>query len=234
MTISQHQAADFLLIQEPDSLVLQFPGGKKPFSVDFLKGSFGQRLKRASGSKEPIAKAVGLKRGTAIRILDGTAGWGSDAMLLAVLGAHVTALERSPIVLALLQDGLVRAQAVYPRVDIKAIQADTLMYLDDLQTIPDVIYLDPMFPEREDSALVKKPMQLLQTLLGEAEDRDGDAEELVEKALGWLKKGVKRVVDKRPIKAKPLLRAPHHHIEAGIIRFDVYLPYIPSIHRKNK
>lgn len=215
-----HEDHDWMLIQETDRLSLQFPKARKPFCVDFVQGSFSKRLERATRGQEPIARAVGLKSGVELTVLDGTAGWGSDAFLLAKLGAHVIAVERSPVVLALLKDGIERARTRYPDVNITLQQGDTVDYLEGLKNFPDVIYLDPMFPEREDAALVKKPLQLLQDLLGEAQD--GNV--LVEKALGLLDKGlVKRVVVKRPIKAPALVREPHHIIDAGIIRFDVYV-----------
>lgn len=49
-------------------------------------------------------------------------------------------------------------------------------------TRPDVVYLDPMFPQRKrgkkkKSALVKKGMQMLQALLEEVEDEDEEGEE---------------------------------------------------------
>ena len=81
----------------------------------------------------------------------------------------------------------------------------------------DVIYLDPMFPERQKAAQVKKPMQLLQVLLEDAPD---DGAGLLEAALHAARY---RVVVKRPMRAPGLTeRQPSHQIKGSNIRFDVY------------
>lgn len=81
---------------------------------------------------------------------------------------------------------------------------------------PDVVYLDPMFPERHKSADVKKEMQAFHRLVG----RDEDAGELLALALSVARY---RVVVKRPRKAPDLAGvAPSHRIEGKSSRFDVY------------
>jgi len=93
--------------------------------------------------------------------------------------------------------------------------ADYLSQADSSDN-PDIIYLDPMFPERHKSAQVKKEMQAFQQLLG----KDKDADQLLPLALA---KARYRVVVKRPRKA-PALRgpAPSHSLEGKSSRFDVY------------
>ena len=44
------------------------------------------------------------------------------------------------------------------------IRGDSISALPQLTVCPDVIYLDPMFPERKKSGLIKKKFQLLQQL----------------------------------------------------------------------
>jgi 16S rRNA (guanine1516-N2)-methyltransferase len=81
---------------------------------------------------------------------------------------------------------------------------------------PDVIYIDPMYPERKKSALVKKDMQILQRLHG----KDVNASELLENALLFAKK---RVVVKRPINAETLSsRIPNTCIKSKKTRYDIY------------
>ena len=81
---------------------------------------------------------------------------------------------------------------------------------------PDVIYIDPMFPERKKSALVKKDMQILQRLHGE----DDNAAELLENALLFAKK---RVVVKRPIQAETVSeKKPNTCIKSKKTRYDIY------------
>jgi 16S rRNA (guanine1516-N2)-methyltransferase len=69
--------------------------------IDIRVGSGG--LSR----KQPLVKAFGQRVRT---IIDATAGLGHDTFLLACCGFEVTALERNPVVYALLRDGLRRAE----------------------------------------------------------------------------------------------------------------------------
>ncbi len=81
---------------------------------------------------------------------------------------------------------------------------------------PDVVYLDPMFPERQKSADVKKEMRAFHRLVG----ADADADDLLAPALAAARY---RVVVKRPRKAPDLAgRPPSHRVEGKSSRFDVY------------
>jgi 16S rRNA (guanine1516-N2)-methyltransferase len=85
---------------------------------------------------------------------------------------------------------------------------------------PDVVYLDPMFPHRKKSALVKKEMRLFQQFLGPDEDADA----LLEPALVLAKQ---RVVVKRPDTAPYLNNCePNMAIKGKKLRFDVYLTHL--------
>ena len=99
------------------------------------------------------------------------------------------------------------------------VSADSSQYLEDLEEAecPDVIYLDPMFPERKKSAAVKKEMQLFHRLIGP----DSDASRLFDSAIA---KARNRVVVKRPRIAPAITgRAPSHTLEGKRNRYDVYL-----------
>ena len=86
-----------------------------------------------------------------------------------------------------------------------------------LNKIPDVIYLDPMFPHRKKSALVKKEMLAFQSLIGD----DNDSNELLNVCLQTAKK---RVVVKRPIKAPYLNdQKPSLSMKMKKHRFDIYI-----------
>src|SRR5690625_7768177 len=74
---------------------------------------------------------------------------------------------------------------------------DGLQYLNGLVEAADVVYLDPMFPERHKSAEVKKEMRAFHQLVG----RDDEADDLLLSALGQARY---RVVVKRP-RTPPLL-----------------------------
>ena len=137
-------------------------------------------------------------------------------MVLASLGAKVTLLERSPWLAALLFDAIGRAGAELPWLSerLSLIHQNSLDFLSNAVDV-DCLYLDPMYPPRKKSALVKQDLRLIRELVG----TDEDASELLSAALA---SDVRRVVAKRPGYAKPMLR-PSHTIESGATRFDVYL-----------
>jgi 16S rRNA (guanine1516-N2)-methyltransferase len=226
-SVSSHQ---FALIVNDDKIILQQTGRKVPGPIfaEFTEGSVDHRRKFGGGKGQMIAKAVGIKSGVYPQILDATAGLGKDSFVMASLGASVTLIERSPIVYCLLQNGLQRANnfAQHNDADLHAILQRMTLHKttshDYLQTLnaenfPDVIYLDPMFPEREKSAEVKKEMLAFHSLVG----KDEDADQLLPLALSKVNY---RVVVKRPRKA-PFLNnhTPSFQLEGKSSRFDIYV-----------
>ena len=186
--------------------------------VDFISAAMSWRREHGGGLKEAVAKAVGVKGNYHPTVFDATAGLGRDAFILANLGCTVTMTERSPIVAALLEDGLQRGIAD------PAVQRMRLLNVPALQAMqnwqdeqPDVVYLDPMFPHRKKSAAVKKDMRLFQLLLGPDLDADG----LLAPARQLAKK---RVVVKRPANAPYLAECkPSIEMKGKANRFDIYL-----------
>ncbi len=213
-----------LLLSDQDGRLALIPTGKgAPGAVyaDFVEGALAHRRLYGGGRGQPVAKAVGLKPGINPRVLDATAGLGRDAFVLASLGCSVTLLERSPIIAALLADALARAGAdpeVAPIAGrMQLIQADAIGWLSSqTEPVADVVFLDPMFPHREKSSLVKKEMQVFQSLLGQ----DLDADQLLDLA---LERARYRVVVKRP-RLAPFLaqRQPTLSQEGKSGRFDIY------------
>ena len=197
-----------------------------PVFVDFINGAAAYRLQ---GGAELIAKAVRGRSKEPLRVLDATAGLGRDSLVLASRGFQVDMLERSSIVAALLADGLERGLAsadarleeIVRLMTLRCV--DALDYLRNLKhgEIPDVIYLDPMFPPTEKSALVKKEMRLFQQLF---HDLDGHHDKNYSDLLTLAKSCARlRVVVKRPRKAEPLAgQAPNYALEGKSVRFDVY------------
>lgn len=188
--------------------------------IDFINGIARHRRLYGGGRKQPLGRSIGLKTGIFPSVCDATAGLGRDAFVLACLGCTVIMLERSPVLAALLSDGLQRLaqdeelKEVYQRLHL--IHQDATTWLSTTTPIPDVVYLDPMYPQRHKTALVKKEMRWLQTMIGQ----DIDAPNLLQIAL----QKARRVVVKRPKSAPPLLEtpAPHHCIASENTRFDVY------------
>ncbi|WP_252176911.1 class I SAM-dependent methyltransferase [Endozoicomonas sp. 4G] len=209
---------------EKDHLSLKRAGGKeKPISVDFVGGKAGHRRKFGGGKGQDIAKAVGLNKGAKPHVLDATGGLGRDAFVLASLGCRVTIIERSPVIAALLEDGIRRAMADLEVSEIagrmQLIKEDSRRSMESSLSAGkqfDVVYLDPMFPHKEKSAQVKKEMKIFQELLS----ADSDADELLEPA---LKLARYRVVIKRPRLAPELGNAsPTYKLEGKACRYDIH------------
>jgi 16S rRNA (guanine1516-N2)-methyltransferase len=167
--------------------------------------------------RQPLARAFGKKTRV---IVDATAGYAQDALLLALMGFRVTAIERSPVVAALARDGLQRLTALTGTTlsgRLELVNGDARALLPAIVPRPDAIYLDPMFPpKRRKSAAVKKEMRLLRELVGD----DTDAPELLEISRGIARD---RVVVKRPDDAPPLAPDPSMSLTGKLVRYDVYL-----------
>lgn len=216
-------AAAFALQVGPDGLQLQALDAEAPgpVRVDFVTGALAHRRQFGGGSGQMIARAVGIQPGIRPRILDATAGLGRDGFVLATLGCEVTLIERQPLIAALLADGLARAHAdgevcaIAQRMHLRQGNAIALMGDWDGEP-PQVIYLDPMFPHRDKSALVKKEMRLFRPLVGD----DDDAPALLAAARALASH---RVVVKRPRKAPAIAGvAPGYSLEGKSSRYDIY------------
>ena len=197
----------------------------KPVFVDFEAGKTQHRRLYGGGKGQDFTKALGLQKYPRASIIDATAGLGGDAFVMATMGCKVTLLERNPIIQQLLSDGLARAdssedsevQAI--AANMRLVQQHSLPYLASLEAdeYPQLIYLDPMFPQREKNALVKKEMRFFHDVVGQ----DNDSDELLEMA---LTRAIERVIVKRPLRAETLnSRKPDFDIRGKTVRYDVYL-----------
>jgi 16S rRNA (guanine1516-N2)-methyltransferase len=208
---------------------LRFPTEKlSPVTVDFQNQRLLYRQKFGGGRQQPIARALGLKKGVSPFVVDATAGLGRDAFILASLGCHVQMVERNPIIHALLEDGLRRLTLTEIKKNnisnsLQLSHSDSREWLLNATQAIDIVYLDPMYPHRSKSALVKKEMRILRKLVGD----DLDVAALLETGLRVAKQ---RVVVKRPKTAPPIGSIPPNHcIESKNTRFDVYLTQAQEI-----
>jgi len=167
--------------------------------------------------RQPLARAVRVPAS----VVDATAGLGRDAALLAGLGCDVVAIERNPIVAALLRDGLQRAlhsdepAIVSAAGRIELIEGDAHALLGSLDP-PDVVYLDPMYPPRPGaSALPRKGAQILRELIGVDQD--------VERVLERARTAAPRVVLKRPHSERALGGSVSVSFSGKLVRYDVYI-----------
>ena len=191
--------------------------------VDF--GGGAAQYRRTKGGGELIAKAV--NHTTKPTVWDGTGGLGRDSFVLASLGLNVHTFEQHPAVACLLADGLERAlqepeiQDIAHRITFHYGNAVELMRELAAQSRPDIVYLDPMYPERQKSAAVKKEMAYFHSVVGAAQEEAG----LLAAARAVAKK---RVVVKRPRLGEFLNgEKPAYQYTGKSTRFDVYLPDHP-------
>jgi 16S rRNA (guanine1516-N2)-methyltransferase len=210
-------AALILALTEDGWVLYASDAPKTRVTLDFTRKKMQRRL-QSFGKSDLLVKAIGRDNKKPRTIVDATAGLGKEAFLLASRGHAVTLIERSPVLATLLNDAMVRAKAHPPLKKILSnmtlLNEDSLTYLKTITPKPDIIYLDPMFPERKKSALVKKDMQLLQRLLS----HDDNANALLTVA---LQNATHRVVLKRPRHA-PIIQPPDLQYLGKAHRFDVF------------
>lgn len=212
------------LVVTPQKLEIRAANLGNPIFVDFTSGKHAHRRKFGGGKGQPLAKAIGIKKAPLPTVIDATAGLGRDAFVVATLGCTVTLLEKNAVLASLLEDGLQRAKADEETQDIalrmSLIHTDAIDHLQQLTDTnrPDVIYMDPMYPARDKSALVKKDMRLLHQMVG----ADTDSEQLLVAA---RQAANKRVVVKRPKGADYVGNIkPATSIASKNTRYDIYLP----------
>lgn len=224
-------------VPSPDSLQLRFSyrglalgKGNMEMIVDF--DDMLKRIKPGKLQRELLIRAAKIKRTDTdehpLTAIDATAGLGQDSFLLAAAGFSVTLFERDPIIAALLADALKRGRqdnSLAPIVSrMTLVEGDSITNLtthtqSQPHKRPDVVYLDPMFPERSKSAAVKKKFQLLHYL----EQPCQDAEELLDAA---LRANPHKLIIKRPLKGPYLANSqPSYSLKGKTIRYDcIVLP----------
>lgn len=187
-----------------------------------LRGDFTHMLPRLKGgslSQELLVRTARIKGAPGpLTAVDATAGLGEDSLLLAAAGFQVTLFERNPVIYELLRDALRRAGEVPELAEIvgrmELLRGDSVQGMASLAASPDVILLDPMFPARQKSALVKKKLQIIQKL----ESPCADEAALL---LAAMAAGPKKLVIKRPPKGPYLAGIkPDYSTGGKAARFD--------------
>jgi 16S rRNA (guanine1516-N2)-methyltransferase len=185
------------------------PAGNR-FSINFIEDKRNYQKAKSSMKKELIGRAMGSGR-YGLKVLDLSAGLGIDSVFLSQLGFEVTAVERNPLIYLALNEA-----AQHLPNGPKFVFGSSESFLEQASGSFDVIYFDPMFPEKAKSALPRQEMVLFRNLVG----ADEDADQVVQKALQT--KGAQRLVIKRPIKAPVLFKKPESQVEGKLVRFDIY------------
>lgn len=196
--------------------------GEMEIRADFDK--MKKRVKKGTVFSELLVKAAKIKNhkeGETLTAVDMTAGFGEDSILLAAAGFEVTMFEYNQTISALLKDCLLRSENdpdLAPIVSrMKLVPGDSRELGKTLDFTPDVVYLDPMFPEREKSALIKKKFQLLHGVEAPCSDDEGMLRAAKEM-------NPRKIVVKRPVKG-PFLAGmkPDYQIAGKAVRYDVYV-----------
>ena len=191
--------------------------GKLEIMADFRE--MLPRLKQSNLQREMLIKAARIKGQEMPQLLvDATAGFGDDSLILAAAGFQVRMYEYDEVIAALLQDAMERARDIPELREIVArmelVCGDSVEGMKNLDYKPDIVLLDPMFPARQKSALIKKKFQLIQRL----ESPCSNEEELLEAALCARPQ---RIVIKRPLKGPYLAnKKPSYSLEGKAIRYD--------------
>ena len=216
--VTRVETGDCELRQGEDGLELV--GNGMVLCADFMR--LLPRLRPDRLGRELLVRAARVRGVASPTVVDATAGLGEDSLLLAAAGFSVTMFEKDPVIASLLRDALERAsnepQLTKVVSRMRLVEGDSVVGLRELGFAPDVVFLDPMFPERTKSAAVKKKFQLLHLL-----ERPCDNErELLEAALAARPR---KVVVKRPPKGPALAGArPSHSLAGKAVRYDVIVP----------
>lgn len=185
--------------------------------------SLTRRIVSAGRKSELILQACKLT--SDMTVIDATAGFGHDGLILASTGASVVMIEKNPIIALLLlfeyheMMNHKNWQKLLGRIQIYHGDFLNTVFLEQLPKA-DMIYLDPMFPSESYTAKVGKNMQLLHGLVNPP---DGCDEVLfLNNAKNQLIETGKIIV-KRPLSAPYLAnQTPIQSVANDAIRFDRY------------
>lgn len=215
--IAQEQLPEtkFLLEIKRDTLSLSVvcQAKLKPLSLDF-------NIARPNKGKDPLLRAMGANART---VIDATAGWCADALHLARHGLQVIAIEQNRMVAALTTHAAEKINQADLRNRLTLMNGNSIEVINNLAQVPDVIYLDPMYLEKNKKSATRKELTLLRDIVGMQDNGqqlfDGD---LFECAMAWAKQ---RVVVKRPHYAASLAPGKVGETRGKLVRFDIYKPH---------
>ncbi|MCH2533887.1 MAG: class I SAM-dependent methyltransferase [Bdellovibrionales bacterium] len=211
-----NKAGISLVIEDQKFMIFKKEISQKPYGVDFTQSYYLNLIKKKPSKKQPLAKALGVGS----TVLDLSAGTLKDSFYMASLGFKVTALERSPTVFLLLKSAineLSEDSEIYKFIceRINILYSEAIEYFELIDEKPDVIYFDPMFPDKKKQALSQKSMQLFKALLPADEVEN---KKIANKALSVAKK---RFVTKRPLHAEALTPIVTQRYIGKSIRYDM-------------
>jgi len=200
------------------SFILGSNNISKLININFMSGKLGWRLKRADHESN-LKKALGRTKNS-LNIFDATAGLLSDSMIFLSLGHKVVAVEQSKIIFLLVDDAIKRAKNEIPFLkNINLINANSLDIYKSSKELFDIVYLDPMYPILKKNIKKSGDLNSLRSIL-KIENILIDEDSLID---GFMKTDYKKLVLKRPLKAKKLHSNINYQVKGKSTRFDIYL-----------
>jgi 16S rRNA (guanine1516-N2)-methyltransferase len=203
-------------IEKDNKLSVKF-GDFNPISIDIVNILKKHEVFFYKNSiyKDPLAKAIGLKKGKPKpSVLDATAGMLGDSLLMYAYGIdRLTCCERNPIVACLVQNAIDIAELSIDFFHCNSLEKKFLH--SDLEQF-DVIFYDPMYKEKNNKAAPKKEMAIFREIVGPDDD-------LGEVAMLLKQRAKERLVIKRSNKSLPIIKNPSHTISGKSTSYDVYL-----------
>ncbi len=195
----------------------------RPLMVSFETSDWKLRIRRTWNSKELLRDALGAKRGEVLKIVDGTAGLGADAFMMALWGHEVLAFEKNPLLAFLLSaaiESFLNSDAE-EKPHLKCVADAFACSKLEIDPLVDVLYLDPIYPEKKKVALNKKELRIVKKLVGPAELSDDELTVLILECLPSVRR---RVVVKRPSWSPRLEFAGNavRSVEGKSTRFDIF------------
>lgn len=221
--VSDILADDLVLKMTDEEVSLSF--GELSLKVDYEK--MIPRIKAGTVNQEMLVKAARIKgKKDGLSAIDATAGFGEDSLLLAAAGFNVKLYEYNPVIAFMLKDAVERYKSVpglssiVSRMEVH--NGDSIAVMKSYKDMPDtlnrvdVVLLDPMFPERNKSALIGKKFQILQRL----EMPCSNEQELFDAA---KQVNPRKLVIKRPLKGTNLAGIkPDYVISGKAVRYDCF------------
>jgi 16S rRNA (guanine1516-N2)-methyltransferase len=176
------------------------------------------KMRKAIGTRQDLlAKSIGHKKNVPLQVLDLTAGLCRDSFHFVCLGHQVLALEGNKDIFRVMHESLQQLPEDQ-RFSLKNIQASDFLNSQGAQEF-DIIFFDPMFPEKKKSAKPGKESQLLQVL---GQKHDPVLESTILTQARRLAR--KRVVVKRSHLAPHIgNQKPSLILKGKAVRYDVYV-----------
>lgn len=161
-------------------------------------------------------KKIFKKKGT--KILDCTAGFGRDGFILARYGFSVTMIEKNPITILLLRNGIRKlTQKFKINERLKLLYGDSYEYLRLSNELYDYIYIDFMFNKFKNSSLSSKNDEALKLITNDRENRV--------RLLDIAKNKCKYRVVVKNHKHLPSIDNinPDYQVKTKLLRYDIFL-----------